>query len=91
MVPVDMCFQDLAAARIMYMRTAGIGNIRRFIYDSAMAGIINTSRNIIHRRLFGYDGILKPGTVFTNLYVRNSFQKKTVVRAFWLFHPSWAF
>ena len=56
-----MRFQNLTAARVVYMRTARIWNIGRFIYDSGMTRILQTPFRIVCRSFFAYNGILKSG------------------------------
>src|SRR4051812_1860280 len=61
MIPVDMAFQDLTGTGIMYMRTACIWYIRRFVYNSRKACIFQAPGRVLimSRRNFCNDGIFE--------------------------------
>ena len=59
MVPADMAFQDLTTARVMYLRTIRVFNIRSEIADYRVTGIFQTHIRIIYRPFFTNDRIFK--------------------------------
>src|SRR5829696_7984369 len=61
MIPVDMAFEDLTAARVMNVRTAGVGNIRGFINNGRVTGTFQAPGRIVGWSHFGYDSILPAG------------------------------
>ena len=60
-IPVDMRFQNLTATGIVYVRTACVRYIGRFIYDSGMTCILQTPCRIVGRSFFSKDCVLESG------------------------------
>src|SRR3954465_5883344 len=56
-IPVDVRFQDLTAAWVFYAGTAGIGQIRWFVYQGRVTRIVDAPGTVFSfgRRFFGHD------------------------------------